>query len=679
MAIDFNKIGRDGASQSKSEDDILKAARLAKGSDLTGDERLSVSQGFLTGSKNKNTSSNFTSNIGQAATSFSALASPQGGTFGSNEYVGLESYAKGINGIVNAFKNGGGVAALWDGVVKIENQALEVLRQERDLRNLLNKEMAITSTFGDDVRDSIMTSASFGQKLGFSIMDSAKAFMNLNNETGRFATFSDQILQRGFKTAGAFLPSLDELGKTFAEFEKIGIGFSDTLSDLNEIGKRSMEIGLNGKMTIADVRTNIEQINKYGFKNGTEGLANMSRLAKIFRMDMADAFTIAEKVLDPEGAVELASKLQVLGGAIGQFNDPFKLMYDATNNVEDLQKSLIGAASSLATFNEQEGRFGVFGANLRMAREMASITGVKVEDLTKGAIAAQEKIKGLQELSTSAIKNIDPKEKDFLLNISKMEGGEMKITIPPRLQEDFAKLGTPITNGMARLRDLNDTTFSKIIQYQKDFEQMNPEDIARGQYTTLQNISNDVAAITSYVRGRMVTGAGGALKGMGVEGGLKYAAKALDLGTSNLTEYAQSNKKFSDNVASAVQKGLNFLSAGLTKQAKDAFDKADLKLSEELRKKRNEDNKQSGRANAITNTSIIEDVVGPGAQRTNDSKVSKVKIEKEVTVNWGPMSTLNNHIARASLQDPNFSKSIIGEKSRYSYDNDETMFDISYT
>jgi hypothetical protein len=248
-----------------------------------------------------------------------------------------------------------------------------------------------------------MTSAAYGQRFAFSIADSASAFQSLSDATGTFATFSDKILQKGFATAGAFLPTLGELGQTFAQFEKIGVGFSDTLTQLNDIAKQSMVIGLNGKQTIKDVRENIDSINRYNFKNGTQGLAEMSRVAKIFRTEMRDAFSVAEKVMDPEGAIEMSARLQALGGSIGEFNDVYKLMYDSVNDPGAIQKALIGMSSGLASYNEEAGKFELTGYGIRMLSEQAKITGVDYKNLASGAIAAQEKMRGLQQLASNGL------------------------------------------------------------------------------------------------------------------------------------------------------------------------------------------------------------------------------------------------------------------------------------
>lgn len=619
---------------------------------------------------------------GNAATGVAGLSDlPNKGSFQGAEFVGISSISKGIGDLVLSFKSGGGVGLITAGLGKVAEQATEVLRQETQLRNDINSKMGVTGKLGDDIRDTIMTSASYGQRFGFSIQNAAEAFTNLNSETGRFATFSDTILQKGFATAGAFLPTLGDLGSTFAQFEKIGVGFSDTLSQLNDIGKQSMVIGLNGKQTIKDVRDNIEQINRYNFKNGTQGLAEMSRIAKMFRTDMKDAFDVAKQVMDPEGAVEMSAKLQALGGSIGEFNDVYKLMYDSVSDPGAIQKSLISMSSGLAAYNQEAGKFEITSLGVRMLNEQAKITGVNYDNLAKGAIAAQEKMRGLQQLAANGL-GMEGKEKDFLLNLAHMEHGEMKITIPPDLQDKFTQLGGNIKKeldetGMISFRNMNKEAFARFQAYQDQFEEAYPEDIARGQYTLMQNISNDVSAMASYLRARAVKGAGGALAGTGLEAGIQYAAKYLDINVRNLTREAKSNKGFSNNVKSTVQEAINFLSFGMVEKAKAKFNEADMKLSKELSAARAEDNKkQNGTTGQIKTSSIVEETVGRPTASTNSN--TPINGTTNVVVSFRPSDNIGNELQRAAMKNPDLYRNITGQESTNSYTNSQKMMGLSY-
>ena len=613
---------------------------------------------------------------GATASGFSGLAKIQGTTFGENEAIGIPQAISGVQDLIKAGATG------WKGVIaeglgKVGDQIFEVYNQETRLRNEINKGMGVTGMLGDDIRDSIMTSAAYGQRFAFSIADSAAAFKALSDKTGTFATFSNTILEKGFATAGAFLPTLGELGTVFSEFEKIGVGFSDTLTQLNDIGKQSMVIGLSGKKTIEDVRTNIDQINRYNFKNGTEGLAQMSRVAKIFRTDMNDAFNVAQKVMDPEGAVEMSARLQALGGSIGEFNDVYKLMYDSVNDPGAIQKALIGMSSGLATYNEQAGKFQITSLGVRMLGEQAKITGVDYKNLANGAIAAQEKMRGLQQLASNGL-NIAPNEKDFLLNLAHMEHGEMKITVPPDLQDKFLKLGGSIEKeirdtGMVSFRNMNKEAFARFQAYQDQFEDAFPEDIARGQYTLIQNISSDVSALASISRAAAVKSAGGVVRGMGLEGGIEYAANVLDLKIRNLTKEAGSDKGLSDSVKAKVQEGLNFLSFGLAEKARNSFIKAENELAD---KKAAQQRKEMGTPGRIRTTSVVEEMVGRPTASTNSNM--PINGTTNVIVSFRPSDNIGNELQRAAMKNPELYRNITGQESTNSYTNSQEMMGLSY-
>jgi len=600
-------------------------------------------------------------------------------TFIGRESANLSSIGKGIgelfSSVMTANKGAAGITALFGALEGAENQGLEYLRQETFLRNEINSKMGVTGMLGNDIRDTILTSASYGQKFGVSIADATDAFINLSDETGRFATISSTILEKGFATAKAFLPNVGELGKAFAEFEKVGIGANNTLSQINDIAKQSMVIGLNGQKTVAEVRANIEKLNSYNFKNGTEGLAQMSRIAKIFRTDMNDAFTVAEKVMDPEGAIEMSARLQALGGSIGEFNDVYKLMYDSVNDPGAIQKALISMSSGLSSYNEQAGKFEMTAVGIRMLREQAKITGADYNSLARGAIAAQEKIRGLQQLSASGL-DIKGDQKDFLLNLARMEGGEMKITIPNDLKDKFVGIGKGLETelketGMLSLRNLNQEAFSRFAAYQDQFKDAFPEDIARGQYTLIQNISNDVGALTSFARARAVQTIGGTLKAAGGEG-IPTLGKLLDLNVTKLTEASRSGIGYSKSVRSTVDDALNFISMGLVGKAKAAINKADIQLSKELFDLKEKKNKQNGSTGQIKTNSLIEETVG-GRSTSSTNSNAPINGTTNVIVSFRPSDNMTNEFQRAAIKNPELYRMITGQESKYSYTNSSEM------
>ncbi len=225
---------------------------------------------------------------------------------------------------------------------------------------------------------------------------------------------------------------------------------------------------------------------------------------------------------------------------------------------------------------------------------------------------------------------------------------------------------------MISFRNMNQEAFARFQAYQDQFEDAFPEDIARGQYTLVQNISNDVSALASISRATAVKSAGGVVRGMGLEGGIEYAANVLDLNIRKLTKEAGSDKGLSDSVKSKVQEGLNFLSFGLAEKARNSFIKAENELAE---KKAAEQRKERGTPGKIKTTSLVEETVGGRSTTAVNSNNSNITVNH--TFAWQP-HTMVGELQRASSKDPSFAKSLIGTESIKSYTNSDAMYGLSY-
>jgi hypothetical protein len=321
---------------------------------------------------------------------------------------------------------------------------------------------------------------------------------------------------------------MTELSNSLFDYEKIGIGLNKSIENLEEASVNSLSLGLSAQKVVQTMRSEISKLNEYGFQNGVRGLERMAQKALEFRMNMNSVFQIADKVFNPEGALDLVANLQVLGGAIGDFNDPLKLMYMATNDVEGLQDALIGAAGSLATYNTEQGRFEITGVNLRRAKAMAQELGISYQELATGAIAAAERTSAASAMLRSGL-IMDEKDREFITNIARMEDGEMKILVPDSLVE---KLGgqTEIS-----LEKLTDTQAEVLLENQKAFEKMDTKDIAMSQLTEIQQVSRGIDVIAAYVKVRSAEFLKSTAKGLGGDV-LEELRKNVDSYTTKLSQ-----------------------------------------------------------------------------------------------------------------------------------------------
>jgi len=370
----------------------------------------------------------------------------------------------------------------------------KIQKQEVELRNKINSELGLTGELSRQFRNNIFETLPAATAMGFSFEDVKDYSVQMVEQTGKMTTFGKDVLQESQKTARAFYGDLYRLGAALDSFDKIGIGAKDAIKEIDKAGKSSLTLGLNARKVVADVGANMDKLNTIGFKNGVEGLTRMVQKSIEFNMNIEKVKTMAEKLFDPDQAIALSAELQAIGGAIGDFNDPLKLMYMATNDAGGLQDAMIGVAGSLATYNTELGRFEITGANLRKSKALADQMGMSMEEMSKTAIKAAERSSAATALLSSGLQ-IDEKEKEFLTNISKMEGGRMVIDIPQSLAKELGLQDTKVA-----LDELSPTIAKGLLENQKAFEDMSVEDIARDQYTATQNMQKDISALLTVAK-----------------------------------------------------------------------------------------------------------------------------------------------------------------------------------
>jgi hypothetical protein len=390
----------------------------------------------------------------------------------------------------------------------LAGQAELYLTQQTELLGIINKQAGLTGQFSEDVRAELTMANVPLVRLGIGFEDLADAAKNLVSESGRFITLNRDSWYDAGEAATAYVGTLSELVSMYPSFEKIGIGASDVAKQIEKTGSRSLSLGLQSSKTTKELSTNLSKLNEFGFKNGVQGLSEMVRKSAEFRMNMDQVFKIAEEVMDPEKAISLSANLAVLGGAMGSFGDPLKMMYDATNNVEGLQDALIGAAGSLATYNSEQGRFEITGVNLRRAKAMAQELGISYTELANGAIASAERTSAATALMGRGLK-LDDDQQRFLTNISQMKDGQMTIELnSERLQQ---VLGVDSSVREIALEKLTQTQVDTILKYQDEFKKLSPEEIIQKQATDVEQIGRNVSFLAAAARVRVAQSGGGML------------------------------------------------------------------------------------------------------------------------------------------------------------------------
>lgn len=520
-----------------------------------------------------------------------------------------------VTNIATAFTSGKPAEAFkglfMSGLDTLMDGALDIVQKEVLLRNQVNAKIGLSGELSRGYRDNILEASVAVVGMGYSFDELSQTAISATEETGRFFTLNEKTMMNMAETSRAFVGDLDKMSGIFRDFELVGIGAESALENINEAGKSSLSLGLNARKTTEMLNKDLGMINKYGFENGTQGLNRMVQKSIEFRMSMDSVFNLAEKVMSPEGAMDLAANLQVLGGAIGSLGDPLQMMYMATNDVGGLQDALIGAAESLATYNSEQGRFEITGANLRRARAMATELNMSYEELSKTAVAAAERTSAAADLMAQGI-SMDDKDQEFITNLAKMgPGGKMTIEVPPSIAE---KLGV---ERQIALEDLDQRTADVLIENRKDLEKMDVRDLALNQFTETQQMALNINQISQMLKVEFAK----TYQGMGSE-----MDKYVKMGNDLLSKYVTGQ-----DASGEISKTVNEMKATAT-----------AKFNEE---------KQAAAKTQTTALQPTNTTTATPPQTTNQTTTpTTVTYKVEHTVNT--TSSLVNEVGKAIMNDP---------------------------
>jgi hypothetical protein len=353
----------------------------------------------------------------------------------------------------------------------------------------------------DEMADAVSKSAAGVIRLGGSITDVGTTMQNIAAGARRNVIATEEQVKKLFAASSVLGTSSETLVNNFAE-----VGYETSQIGVNLEGSIQyiQSLGLNAKDVMGDVNTNMKNMNKYNFADGVVGLAKMAAQASMLRFDMADTFSFAEKVLNPEGAINTAAALQRLGLAVGQLGDPFALMNDAINDPGALQDSLIKATKQFVQFDDKTKSFKINPQGMLTLREMAAETGISYDNLAKSALAAVDLDKRLSFINPAL--NFDkPEDKELLANMATMgEGGEYIVQLKNDKTGEVDKI---------KLSEITNEEL-KALRKQQDEKPKTLEEIQISQLDVLINIQKAIegsvakgtygVAGTSVIRGNIV-------------------------------------------------------------------------------------------------------------------------------------------------------------------------------
>lgn len=321
-------------------------------------------------------------------------------------------------------------------------------------------------------------------RLGGNIGDVTKTIGDVALGARRNVIANTESVEKLYAATKILATDAQTLTKTFSD---IGFTFDKIPKQLESSIAYIQSVGGNAKQVMGDVLENTDKLNRFQFEGGVQGLTKMAAQASMLKFDMYNTFQLAEDVLKPERAVEVAAAFQRLGVAAGNLVDPFQLMNQSINDPQGLQDSLINIGKQFTEFDVEAGRFKISPEGVLRLKEIEQQTGVSSKELMKAGLAAAELDKRLSSISPQ-IKFANEEDKQYLANIASMEGGEYVVKLKDEKGEEYQK----------RLVDVTQDEMNQLIKDQKD-AQKPLEEIARSQMRFDEIMMNDIRAIKDKI------------------------------------------------------------------------------------------------------------------------------------------------------------------------------------
>jgi hypothetical protein len=332
--------------------------------------------------------------------------------------------------------------------------------------NIVNLKMAMTNAVTEVT------------KLGGNFEKIAEIQKNVAESVGRNVVISSDAYAKLYAAGEVSGVQAD---KFIPKFKEVGMSIYQAGSQMEKIVNTAREIGVNVGEVTGEVMKHMDKINLINFQGGVEGLAKMAAHATSINMDMGKTLEFAEKVYNPEGAIETAAALQRLGVTQSQLLDPLRLMDLSQNDPEELQKQIADLGKDFVKLNEK-GQFEIIKGEQRRLREVAKELGMLPAEFAKMAIGAKELEDKLQKIKFPD--TITEEQKNFIANMAEMN-----------------EKGQYVIEYKGEAREVNDLLKefggdqNKLAEFMKESQPKTMEDLAKEQLTALEAVKASVDSL----------------------------------------------------------------------------------------------------------------------------------------------------------------------------------------
>ena len=215
-----------------------------------------------------------------------------------------------------------------------------------------------------------------------------------------------------------------------AMFDNFGVSLETTGDHVGKMFADATKQGLSFEKYSDNVAKNIKLAQNYTFKNGLKGLESMAKKATAMKMDMQQVAALADKVSTVEGAIDVSSQLQVLGGPFAQLADPLGMLNEGLNDMEGLQDRLIKMVGGLGSFDKETGEVKVSSFNKQRIKAASQAMGVDYGTIMESVNAQARRGEISKQIAASEVASgFSDDMKELIMNSGTIKDGKAGVSI----------------------------------------------------------------------------------------------------------------------------------------------------------------------------------------------------------------------------------------------------------
>lgn len=381
-----------------------------------------------------------------------------------------------------------------------------------------------------EMQQAIADSVPAVARLGGKVEEVTQTISEIAEATNRNVIANTESVEKLFAASQVLGQSAGFITGKFAD---VGVTFEKIPKLLEESIYYVQSIGGNAGEVMQTVLQNTEELSRFQFEEGVKGLTKMAAQASMLRFNMSETFRLADDLLSPDKAVEVASAFQRLGVAAGTLVDPFQLMNQSINDPSGLQDSLADVARQFTYFDEKTKSFKINRQGVLTLREMEKEAGLSSGSLSKMGLAAAELDARLSEVSMAGLKFENEEDKQYLANIARMgKGGSYEVKLKDGTVKDLKSLNQEEFNSLIEEQKKGPQTLEEISRSQLNFDEMMAADIRAIRDKIVYGVASTRQPLSAgEIARNTVDALGGSLSGRGVadpETIRKYPEKFFD-------------------------------------------------------------------------------------------------------------------------------------------------------